>query len=118
MWGLDSTQLSGMWDWSKLKTDVKTYGVCNSLFTAQMPVASSAKITGSFEMTEPAHSALFNRRVVGGEIMIVNKYLINDFEKIGKKYVCMFCREDYADEIDNTYEDEDTDDTKSDEADY
>jgi ribonucleoside-diphosphate reductase alpha chain len=48
-----------------------------------MPVASSAKITGSFEMTEPAHSALFNRRVVGGEILIVNKYLINDFEKIG-----------------------------------
>jgi ribonucleoside-diphosphate reductase subunit M1 len=47
-----------------------------------MPVASSAKITGSFEMTEPAHSALFNRRVVGGEIMIVNKYLIYDFEKI------------------------------------
>jgi hypothetical protein len=42
----------------------------------------------------------------------------DDFEKIGKKYVCMFCREDYADEIDNTYEDEDTDDTKSDEADY
>jgi ribonucleoside-diphosphate reductase subunit M1 len=34
-------------------------------------------------MTEPAHSALFNRRVVGGEIIIVNKYLINDFEKIG-----------------------------------
>jgi ribonucleoside-diphosphate reductase subunit M1 len=48
-----------------------------------MPVASSAKITGSFEMTEPAHSALFNRRVVGGEILIVNKYLINDFEKLG-----------------------------------
>jgi ribonucleoside-diphosphate reductase subunit M1 len=46
-------------------------------------VASSAKITGSYEMTEPAHSAIFNRRVVGGEIMIVNKYLINDFEKIG-----------------------------------
>lgn len=44
---------------------------------------SSAKITGSFEMTEPAHSALFNRRVVGGEILIVNKYLINDLEKLG-----------------------------------
>jgi ribonucleoside-diphosphate reductase subunit M1 len=48
-----------------------------------MPVASSAKITGSYEMTEPAHSAIFNRRVVGGEIMIVNKYLIADFEKLG-----------------------------------
>ena len=83
MWDIDETQLSGMWDWNKLKENVKSHGVCNSLFTAQMPVASSAKITGSYEMTEPAHSAIFNRRVVGGEIMIVNKYLINDFEKIG-----------------------------------
>jgi len=83
MWGLDKSDLSGMYDWDKLKEEVMTHGVCNSLFTAQMPVASSAKITGSFEMTEPAHSALFNRRVVGGEILIVNKYLINDFEKLG-----------------------------------
>jgi ribonucleotide reductase alpha subunit len=81
MWGLNESDL--FWDWSELKDNVSKHGVCNSLFTAQMPVASSAKITGSFEMTEPAHSALFNRRVVGGEIMIVNKYLINDFEKIG-----------------------------------
>ena len=81
MWGLDESNL--LWNWKELKENVMKYGVCNSLFTAQMPVASSAKITGSFEMTEPAHSALFNRRVVGGEIMIVNKYLINDFEKIG-----------------------------------
>jgi ribonucleoside-diphosphate reductase alpha chain len=83
MWGINQDELSGLWDWDKLKDDVKKWGVSNSLFTAQMPVASSAKITGSYEMTEPAHSAIFNRRVVGGEIMIVNKYLINDFEKIG-----------------------------------
>ena len=83
MWGLKEDNLSGRWPWDVLKENVKKYGVCNSLFTAQMPVASSAKITGSYEMTEPAHSAIFNRRVVGGEIMIVNKYLINDFEKIG-----------------------------------
>ena len=83
MWGLDYEGLGRMWDWDTLKLEVSNHGVCNSLFTAQMPVASSAKITGSFEMTEPAHSALFNRRVVGGEILIVNKYLISDFEKIG-----------------------------------
>jgi len=83
MWGLNEDNLSGRWPWDVLKENVKKYGVCNSLFTAQMPVASSAKITGSYEMTEPAHSAIFNRRVVGGEIMIVNKYLINDFEKLG-----------------------------------
>jgi len=83
MWGLDYEGLGSLWDWNSLKLEVSNHGVCNSLFTAQMPVASSAKITGSFEMTEPAHSALFNRRVVGGEILIVNKYLINDFEKLG-----------------------------------
>jgi len=83
MWGLKEDELSGRWNWTSLKEEVKDYGVCNSLFTAQMPVASSAKITGSYEMTEPAHSAIFNRRVVGGEIMIVNKYLINDFERLG-----------------------------------
>ena len=83
MWGLKEEDLSGLWDWKTLKENVIADGVCNSLFTAQMPVASSAKITGSFEMYEPAHSALFNRRVVGGEIMIVNKYMIEDFEKIG-----------------------------------
>ena len=83
MWGLKDGDLSGRWNWELLKLRVQENGICNSLFTAQMPVASSAKITGSYEMTEPAHSAIFNRRVVGGEIMIVNKYLINDFEKIG-----------------------------------
>ena len=83
MWGLTENNLSGRWPWETLKSNVKQYGICNSLFTAQMPVASSAKITGSYEMTEPAHSAIFNRRVVGGEIMIVNKYLISDFEKLG-----------------------------------
>lgn len=82
MWGLEDKDLSGLWDWKKLKEEVKKYGVCNSLFAAQMPVASSAKITSSYEMTEPAHSAIFNRRVVGGEIMIVNKYLIKDFENL------------------------------------
>jgi ribonucleoside-diphosphate reductase alpha chain len=83
MWGVSEESLSGLWDWQSLKKKVVKYGVCNSLTTAQMPVASSSKITGSFEMTEPAHSAIFSRRVVGGEIVIVNKYLINDFEKLG-----------------------------------
>lgn len=82
MWGVNKGDLSGMWNWEELVEDIKKYGVCNSLTTAQMPVASSAKITSSFEMTEPAQSALFNRRVVGGEIMIVNKYLIEDFDNI------------------------------------
>jgi len=83
MWGLKKEDLSGMYDWDSLKEQVKKYGVCNSLLTAIMPVASSAKVTGSYEMVEPAHSAIFNRRVVGGEITIINKYLIDDLTEIG-----------------------------------
>jgi len=45
MWGLKEDELSGRWPWDILKENVSKYGVCNSLFTAQMPVASSAKIT-------------------------------------------------------------------------
>ena len=37
MWGFDKDNL--VWDWDSLKKDVMKYGVCNSLFTAQMPVA-------------------------------------------------------------------------------
>ena len=60
-----------------------THGICNSLFTAQMPVAGSAKITSSYEMTEPITSNLFSRRVTGGEFTISNPYLIYDLEDIG-----------------------------------
>jgi ribonucleoside-diphosphate reductase alpha chain len=82
MWDLKKEDLSGMYDWDSLKEEVKKYGVCNSLLTAIMPVASSAKVTGSYEMVEPAHSAIFNRKVVGGEITIINKYLIDDLTEI------------------------------------
>lgn len=83
MWGLTEDKLSGMFDWSQLAKDVMKYGLCNSLFTAQMPVAGSAKITASYEMTEPITSNLFSRRVTGGEFIISNPYLIYDLEDIG-----------------------------------
>lgn len=83
MWGLKDSDLSGRYNWQELREDVMNYGICNSLFTGQMPVASSAKITGSYEMTEPMDSNLFNRRVIGGEFLVANKYLMSDLEKIG-----------------------------------
>ncbi len=83
MWGLKEEDLSGLWNWKSLKQEVKEHGICNSLFAACMPTASSARTSNSFEMMEPAQSALFNRKVIGGEIVIINKYLIDDFEKLG-----------------------------------
>lgn len=83
LWGLKDEDLSGMYDWGKLRKDIIKNGVCNSLVTALMPVAGSAKITNSYEKDEVISSNLFVRSVLGGEFLIVNKYLIEDLENLG-----------------------------------
>jgi ribonucleoside-diphosphate reductase alpha chain len=40
LWGLKDEDLSGRWDWSKLRKSVIKYGVKNSLLLAPMPTAS------------------------------------------------------------------------------
>jgi ribonucleoside-diphosphate reductase alpha chain len=85
LWGLSDEEASvcEFWDWATLREDIMKYGVCNSLFTAKMPTASSARMYNSVEMDEPQNANIFSRSVNGGEFIIVNKYLIDDFEKIG-----------------------------------
>jgi ribonucleoside-diphosphate reductase alpha chain len=47
MWGIKEDDLSGLWNWSKLKKSVVRYGVRNSLLVAPMPTASTAQILGN-----------------------------------------------------------------------
>ena len=42
-----------------------------------MPTASTAQILGNNESTEPFTSNMYNRRVLAGELPVVNKYLLN-----------------------------------------
>ena len=49
MWGVSETELSGNWDWVKLRKDVKKHGVRNSLLMAPMPTASTSQILGNNE---------------------------------------------------------------------
>jgi len=72
MWGVNPT---GRFDWEKLREDMVTYGLRNSLLTAPMPTASSAQILGNTESFEPKTSNIYVRRVLSGEFVIVNKYL-------------------------------------------
>ncbi|NBP01628.1 MAG: ribonucleoside-diphosphate reductase subunit alpha [Proteobacteria bacterium] len=82
--GIDLTQfISGRWDWEALKTDLKQYGARNSMLTALMPTASSAQIMGNSECFEPIDSCIFKRRVLSGEYMVVNKYLVAELVKLG-----------------------------------
>jgi ribonucleoside-diphosphate reductase alpha subunit len=65
-------------DWDTLKNKIATTGLRNSLLLAPMPTASTSQILGNNECFEPFTSNIYVRRVLSGEFVIVNKYLIND----------------------------------------
>ena len=82
LWGLNKSELSGIWNWDILKKDIIEHGVINSTLTSEMPTASSASIIGSTEAFEPFFSNMYVRKVIGGEHIVINKYLIKDLEEI------------------------------------
>lgn len=70
-------------NWSELESRVKTHGLRNSLLIAPMPTASTSQILGNNECIEPFTSNLYSRRVLAGEFVIVNKYLVEDLVRVG-----------------------------------
>ena len=81
MWGV--TPDSGRWDWIELKQKVRKHGVRNSLLLAPMPTASTSQILGNNECFEPYTSNLYVRRVLSGEFIVANKYLMNELIGLG-----------------------------------
>ena len=69
-------------DWTTLRKACST-GIRNSLLIAPMPTASTSQILGNNECFEPFTSNLYTRRVLSGDFMIVNKYLVEELVKIG-----------------------------------
>ena len=82
MWGKTDKDLSGRWDWKKLRKSVINYGVRNSLLVAPMPTASTAQILGNNEAFEPFTTNLYSRRTLSGEFIMINKHLVNDLLKL------------------------------------
>src|SRR6201747_2716921 len=74
---------SGRWDWEHLRLDVMNHGVRNSLLVAPMPTASTSQILGNNECFEPYTSNIYTRRVLSGEFIIVNKFLLRDLVNLG-----------------------------------
>jgi len=74
---------SNRWDWENLRLDVMNHGVRNSLLVAPMPTASTSQILGNNECFEPYTSNIYTRRVLSGEFIIVNKYLLRDLVNLG-----------------------------------
>jgi len=83
LWGLTENDLSGMWDFSALKEEIKQFGLRNSLLVAPMPTASTAQILGNNECFEPFTSNLYKRNTLSGEYAIVNKHLVEDLVNNG-----------------------------------
>ncbi len=83
LWGVKDEELSGRWDWEKLRKNVKKHGVRNSLLVAPMPTASTSQILGNNECFEPYTSNIYTRRVLSGEFIVVNKHLLEDLVKLG-----------------------------------
>lgn len=83
LWGIKDEELSGRWDWDKLRKEVIKHGVRNSLLVAPMPTASTSQILGNNECFEPYTSNIYTRRVLSGEFIVVNKHLLEDLVKLG-----------------------------------
>jgi ribonucleoside-diphosphate reductase alpha chain len=69
-------------DWETLKVNAQS-GLRNSLLVAPMPTASTSQILGNNECMEPFTSNMYTRRVLAGDFMVVNKYLVEDLVKQG-----------------------------------
>lgn len=81
MWA-GETPYSGLWDWDAMRARVRR-GLRNSLLLAPMPTASTAQILSNNECFEPFTTNIYLRRVLAGEFVVVNKYLVEDLKKIG-----------------------------------
>ena len=66
------------YDWSSLMNNIQKYGVRNSLLVAPMPTASTAQILGNYECFEPPQTNIYSRRVLAGEYLVLNNYLVED----------------------------------------
>ena len=78
LWGINQEDLSGRWDWKKLKKQILKHGARNSLLIAPMPTASTAQILGNNESFEPFTSNIYTRRTLSGEYIVVNKHLVKE----------------------------------------
>lgn len=85
LWGHKVVDKSkgGRWKWDNLREKIAKHGVANSLLVAPMPTASTSQMMGNTESFEPQTSNIFTRRVLAGEFTIVNRFLIEDLEKLG-----------------------------------
>ena len=76
LWGIEVS--NDLFNWDYLRDEITKYGIRNSLLVAPMPTASTSQILGNYECIEPVISNIYTRRVLAGEFMVINEYLVKD----------------------------------------
>lgn len=75
--------LSKTYNWSSLRMKIAKNGLRNSLLVALMPTASTAQILGNTESFEPINSNIYARSVLSGNHIVINRYMVEEFQKLG-----------------------------------
>lgn len=83
MMGMKPDDLETSYDWETLRAHITKFGVKNSLLVALMPTVSTSRIMGNVECFEGITSNVFKNQTLAGEFLYVNKYLMNDLNKLG-----------------------------------
>ncbi|KAI0712985.1 ribonucleotide reductase [Cerioporus squamosus] len=81
MWPGDAE--TGRYDFGVLREQIRAHGLRNSMLTAQMPTASTARLLGNFDATEPYTSNVLVRRVFSGDYTEICPWLVRDLEERG-----------------------------------
>ena len=80
LWG--AKPVTSYLNWDNLRKMCQG-GMRNSLMIALMPTASTSQILGNNECFEPFTSNLYTRRVLSGDFVVINKYLVEDLVSRG-----------------------------------
>ena len=62
--------LSDRYDWNTLKSEIKKFGLRNSLFVAYMPTVSTSQILGNNESFEPIAGNIYTKNTLSGKFTI------------------------------------------------
>jgi ribonucleoside-diphosphate reductase alpha chain len=88
MWNKDpfeteDTRIITADQWEDLRSDIKIYGVANSLLLAIPPTATTSYILGNNECIEAFCENIYARTLLPGYFIFFNKHMVKDFRKIG-----------------------------------
>ena len=70
-------------DWTPVREHVAAHGMRNSNTMAIAPTATISNISGCFPCIEPIYKNIYVKANISGEFTVVNRYLVEDLDRLG-----------------------------------